>query len=120
MSQQITIKVSDEVVRHASSVAAQTQRRLEEVLSAWLESVAHEPPVEELSNEEIRDLSDLQLTEEQQQTLSELLALNREGVLDSAGQRQLDELMRLYERGLLRKSQAMRIAVQRGLLEPLQ
>jgi hypothetical protein len=37
MSAQITIRVSDQVVRHATHVAAQTQGRIEEVLAAsWI------------------------------------------------------------------------------------
>jgi phage terminase small subunit len=40
MSQQITIQVSDRVARQAEQVAADTRRRVEEVLSSWLESVA--------------------------------------------------------------------------------
>jgi hypothetical protein len=51
--------------------------------------------------------------------LSDLLARNREGVLDGESQLRLDELMRVYEHGLLRKSQALREAVRRGLREPL-
>jgi hypothetical protein len=51
---------------------------------------------------------------------SELLERNREGALDAEGQRELGEMMRLYEHGLLRKAQAPKVAVQRGLREPLQ
>jgi hypothetical protein len=120
MSQQVTIQISDEVVRHAAQVAAQTQRPIEEVLAAWLESAVSELPVEKLPNNEILALTERQLTNQQQDALSELLALNREGSLNPAGKLQLDELIRLYEHGLLRKAQALRIAVQRGLLNPLQ
>ena len=120
MSQQITIEVSEQVVRQATQVAAQTERSVEEVLAAWLESVITEMPVEELSDAEVLALTDLKLTDEQQATLADLLAKNREGTLDAEEQKQLDELMRLYEHGLLRKSQSLRIAVQRGLIEPLQ
>jgi hypothetical protein len=120
MSQQITIEVSEQVVRQATQVAAQTERSVEEVLVAWLESVVTELPVEELPDAEVLALTELQLTNEQQTTLSELLAQNREGTLDVEGQKQLDELMRLYEHGLLRKSQALRVAVQRELIAPLQ
>jgi hypothetical protein len=38
----------------------------------------------------------------------------------AVGQERLDALMGGYERGLLRKAQALRVAVQRGLREPLQ
>jgi hypothetical protein len=120
MSQQITIQVSERVIRQAAQVAAQSQRSVEGVLAAWLESMTTERPVEELSNEEVLSLTQLRLNDEQEAGLSELLEQNREGMLDADGQRKLDEMMRLYERGLLRKSQALKIAVQRGLREPLQ
>ena len=102
MSQQFTIEVSEQVVRQAEQVAAQTERSLEEVLASWLEAVVNELPVEELSDEEVLALTELQLTDEQQATLDDLLEQNREGTLDTEKQRQLDELMRLYEHGLLR------------------
>jgi hypothetical protein len=120
MSQQITIEVSEQVVRQATQVAAQTERSLEEVLASWLEAVVTELPIEELSDKEVLALTELQLTPEQQATLDDLLEQNREGTLDTEKQKRLDELMRLYEHGLLRKSQALRVAVQRELIEPLQ
>jgi len=119
MSQQVTIQVSEHVIRQAAQAAAETHRSVEDVLAAWLESVTTERPVEELSNDEVLALAELRLTDEQDASLSELLERNREGALDSDGQRELDEMMRLYEQGLLRKSQALRVAVQRGLREPL-
>lgn len=120
MSQQVTIQVSEQVVRHAETVASQTQRRIEEVLAEWLESVVDELPVETLADSEVLGLTQLQLSDEQQTALSVLLDRNRENSLDEQDRRHLDELMRVYEHGLLRKSQALRVAVQRGLLEPLQ
>ncbi|MDX6696380.1 MAG: hypothetical protein QOF02_3983 [Blastocatellia bacterium] len=120
MSQQITIEVSEQVVRQATQVAAQTERSVEEVLASWLETAVTARPVEELSDTEVLALTELRLTDEQQATLSDLLARNREGALAAEGQKQLDELMRLYEHGLLRKSQALRVAAQRELIAPLQ
>ncbi len=120
MSEPITLQVSDQVVSQAARVAARSQRRIEEVLAEWLERAITELPVEALSDEEVLALTELQFTAEQQSPLSALLAQNQEGTLDSEGRRQLDELMRAYEHGLLRKAQALRIAVQRGLREPLQ
>jgi hypothetical protein len=119
MSQQITIEVSEQVVRQAMQVAAQTERSVEEVLASWLEAAAGERPVEELSDKEVLALAESRLTGEQQVALDELLARNREDMLGAEEKKQLDELMRLYEHGLLRKSQALRVAVQRGLIEPL-
>jgi len=118
--EQITVQVSDRVVRSAAHVAAQSQRRIEDVLADWLDRVVTELPVNELPDQEVLALTELQLAPEQQATLSELLMQNREGTLNAEGRRRLDEMMRIYEHGLLRKAQALRVAVQRGLREPLQ
>lgn len=120
MSEQITIEVSDRVARSAAHSAARSQRRLEEVLTDWLEQVVTEMPVEELSDEEVLALTELQLMPEQQADLSDLLVRNREDALNQQERRRLDALMRVYECGLLRKAQALRVAVERGLREPLQ
>jgi hypothetical protein len=120
MSRQITIEVSDEVARQASHVAAQTKQRLEDVLAGWLQSLLSEMPVEPLPDDEVTALTELHLPPEQQDALSTLLERNRENTLDDDQRRRLDELMRVYERGLLRKAQALRVALQRGLREPLQ
>ena len=119
MSEQVTIQVSDQVVRQAESIASQTQRQIEEVLAEWLESVVTELPVESLSDTEVLRLTELQLSEEQQATFTELLERNRETRLDDKDRGHLADLMRVYERGLLRKAQALRVAVQRGLIDPL-
>jgi hypothetical protein len=84
-----------------------------------MEKCGNEKPVEALPDGEVLALTELQLAPEQQSHLNELLERNREGILDSEGQRQLDELMRIYEDGLLRKAQALRVAVERGLWQPL-
>ena len=120
MSEQITIQVSDQVVRHAAIVASRTQRRIDEVLAEWLESAVTELPVESLSDTEVLHLTRLQLSDEQQSALGELLERNRENSLDEQDRRRLVDLMRVYEHGLLRKAQALRAAVQQGLREPLQ
>jgi len=108
------------VARRAAAVAAETQRRIEDVLAEWLESVVNELPVESLSDAEVLALTEIHVSDEQQRALSQLLGENRDHELTSEGRRKLDELMRIYEHGLLRKAQALRVAVQRGLREPLQ
>jgi hypothetical protein len=120
MSQQITLQISDEVARRATTIAAETERSIEEVLTSWLDALVNEVPIEALPDSEVISLTQLQLTKQQEDALSHLLTLNREGTLDTAGRHQLDELMRLYEHGLLRKAQALRVAVHRGLIAPLQ
>jgi len=119
MSELLTIKVSDQVARFASQVATQRDLPVEEVLSDLLESAVNEIPVECLSDDEALVLFEMKFSDEQDAPLSDLLARQRENRLDSEGRRQLNELMRNYERGLLRKAQALRVAVERGLREPL-
>ncbi len=115
MSELITIKVSDQVVRFANSIASRNHQPVAEVLSKLLETTVEDAPVESLSNEEVLKLSKMMLEESQDKQLSELLTRQRENQLDEEGRTQLSHLMQLYEKGLLRKSQALHEAVQRGL-----
>jgi hypothetical protein len=64
--------------------------------------------VEALPDDEVMALTVLHLPAEQQDALSTRLERNRENTLDDEERRRLDELMRVYERGLLRKAQALR------------
>lgn len=75
--------------------------------------------VESMSDEEVLALADLRLSDEEDEELSELLALNREGEIDDVGMQRLNELMRIYQIGMLHKSQGLCEAVLRGLREPL-
>ena len=73
MGQQVTIQVSEHVIRQAAQVAAQTPRCIEDVLAAWLESVTTERPVEDLSDDEVLALSELRLADAQGASLSVLV-----------------------------------------------
>jgi hypothetical protein len=119
MSQPFTIQVSDRVIHQAKRAAANSQRPIEEVLAAWLEQATFQSPVELLADEDVLALTKLSLTDEQQGILSHLLEKNQENALSVGERRQLDEMMRFYEQGLLRKAQALRVAVERGLIAPL-
>ena len=120
MSAEIRIQISDQVARRAAEVATSENRSVEEVLAAWLDQVVNESPVENLSDAEVVTLTQMQLAPDQDAEFSGLLEGNREGALNDEGQQRLDELMRVYEQGLMRKAQALKVAVQRGLREPLQ
>src|SRR5215467_7854550 len=105
MGHQVTIEVSERVSRSAQRSASRTHRRVEEVLADWLEDVVTEIPIDDLPDEEIINLTMMQLTPDQQSLLDDLLDKNREGMLDDGARKQLSDLMRVYEHGLLRKSQ---------------
>lgn len=119
MSELITIKVSDAVARFATQLGVRRHQPREDALSEFLESAVNETPVESLSDNEVLALSEMQFSADQDALLSELLARQREDQLDAQGRQALDELMRAYEKGLLRKAQALRVAVERGLRAPL-
>lgn len=78
-----------------------------------------ERPIEILSDDEVMALAELKFTDEQDDEFTDLLAMNREGELEDKGRTRLDEYVKAYEKGLLRKSEALRAAVERGLREPL-
>ncbi|MDQ2746491.1 MAG: hypothetical protein M3T96_04435 [Acidobacteriota bacterium] len=119
MNQQITIEVSEQVWHRANILAEQKSRKIEDVLEEWLEETVAETRIEDLSDKEIMALTTSRFDDNQQQKFSRLLELNREKTLDDLEKRELDEMMRIYENGLLRKSQALRVAVERRLIAPL-
>jgi hypothetical protein len=119
MNQEVTLTVSDNVWFYAGTVAKQNKRRIEDVLSDWLEKISDEAEVEKLSDARILALANLQLPESQQETLHELLEKNGEGELTKLEKKYLDELMEVYNDALLTKAKALRVAVERGLIEPL-
>jgi antitoxin component of RelBE/YafQ-DinJ toxin-antitoxin module len=115
----IKLEIPENVERDARAVAERTGSRIEDVLSEWLDRYAAELPLDLLSDERILELCDSQLPQSEQDELSDLLGQNRENTLSAEGQIRLDELMHTYRRGLTRKAEAHKIAVQRGLLPPL-
>lgn len=119
MKEVITLEVPEPVAARARAVAAQTQRQFEDVLVEWLGQAAMDVSVELLSDEQVLALRDEEMDGAQQAELSELLARQRESQLTVAERKQLDELMSIYRRGMVRKAQAVKVAVQRGLQPPL-
>lgn len=118
-SEIVSLELDGELLRSVQEVASRTHRRVEDVLVEWIDKAAAEVPVESLSDESILSLSDVQMTDTDQETLSRLLARNRENQLSEIECRQLDDLMTIYRRGLVRKAQAWKEAVARGLKTPL-
>jgi len=92
---------------------------MEDVLLEWMDRAAANPPIESLPDEQVLSLCKLQLNPAQQSELSDLLARNRETSLTTADQIRLDELLNEYRRGMVRKAQAIKVAVERGLQPPL-
>lgn len=116
MTQTVTLEMPADLVQRARTVAERTGRRFEDVLVSWISP--NDSP-DNLSDEEVIALCDSQLPGDEQDQLSELLHQQREGLLNPADRPRLDELMGNYRRGLVRKAEALRVAVARGLRPPL-
>jgi len=115
MAEVITLELPEPLAQQAKEIAALNEQRLEDVLVQWIERAITELPVESLPDEQVLALCDLQMEASDQEVFSDLLARNAEGQLMVAEVRQLDELMQVYRRGLVRKARALKVAVDRGL-----
>lgn len=119
MSEMIHLSLPDHILQKAREIAAFTHREVEDVLLEWLKNAAEDTPVESLPDDQVLALAEAQMDEDQYAELSELLAQQRESRIDDEGRTRLDHLMGIYRQGLVRKSEALRVAVQRGLRPPL-
>jgi hypothetical protein len=99
-------------------LAARKHQQPEEVFQELLNRSITELPVDQLPDEQVLELADMQLPEEQQSEFSTLLEGNRENTLTPADRKRLDELMNVYSQGMIRKSEALKVAVRRGLRPP--
>lgn len=115
MTQTVTLQLPETLAQQAKEIAAFTHRQLEDVLLEWINHAITELPIESLPDEQVLALCNLQMDSQEQETLSDLLAHNREGKLGEAQENQLDVLMQVYRQGLVRKAKALKVAVSRGL-----
>ena len=117
MTQSMTLEIATAVVDRARAVAERTGRRCEDVLADWLERDG--PPTAELSDAEVLILCDSQMPANEQEQLSDLLWRQREEQLEAKDRPRLEQLLDVYRHRLLRKAEALRVAVSRGLRPPL-
>lgn len=60
-------------------------------------------------------ICDSQMTEIDQERMGELLERQREGLLLDGEIELLDELLSVYQQGMIRKAEALKVAIDRGL-----
>ena len=127
MSTRVTLNLPDETYQRASEYAAYAHRDLSEIVATALASTL--PPSEAIqqlqtisksSDQEVIALTELRLKRETDHRLSELLDRQQEGSITDEDRLELASLMKTYEMGILRQSQALAEAVNRGLLPPVQ
>ncbi|MFN6513194.1 MAG: hypothetical protein RMY29_001665 [Nostoc sp. CreGUA01] len=119
MTEIVTLQLPETLAQRAKEIAAFTHRRLEDVLLEWIDRAITELPLESLPDAEVLAMCDVQMQAEQQEVFSDLLARHREGQINDLEAHQLDELMQVYRRGLISKARALKVAVERGLISPL-
>jgi hypothetical protein len=116
MAEQVILNLPDRLAKQVYEVAALTQRKLEDILIEWLDRGSlDEIAIRDLSDEQVLTLCDLQLSEPEQTQMSLLLEKQRESVLQQGELEQLDGLLQVYRRGMVRKAEALKVAVERGL-----
>ena len=127
MSTQITVSLPDDTYERAAKYAAYAHRDVSEIIAATLASslpslhvIDELRSISRLPDEEIVALTNLRMEPGADRRLSLLLERQQAGELTEVERAELAALMRDYEIGLLRQSQAMAEAVRRGLQPPLE
>ena len=116
----------DDTYERAAKYAAYAHRDVSEIIAAALASslpsldaIDQLLAISKLPDEEIVALTELRMEHKADLRLSELLDRQEAGELSDLERAQLAALMKNYEMGLLRQSQALAEAVSRGLRPPL-
>jgi hypothetical protein len=128
MSTQVTVTLPDDIYQRAVYLAQLTGREVADVLAETIDlslqplghPLADEPPLAARSDAEVLALAEAQMDPSQDRRLSDLLARQQAGRLAAGERAALLGLLQVYQDGLLRKAQALRQAVQRGLRPPLE
>jgi hypothetical protein len=127
MSTQVVLNLPDDTYERVVQFAACAKRDVSEIIVATLASALPSRDVlgqlrnmAKLSDKEVLALTELRMDPEADRRLSEMLDQQQAGELTDHEQPELVALMRTYEMGLLRQSQAFAEAVRRGLIPPLQ
>lgn len=115
MSELFTVELPEHTAQIVRALAQRTGRETAAVLSDLIDQSVTEIPIESLSDAEVLALADMMMDEATQEELAELLDDQREGQLDQTKRMRLDDLMQVYRRGMVRKSDALRVTVERGL-----
>jgi len=128
MATEVTLSLPDTVYNQAARLAQLMNQDVSRVLAETIESALSPlgspavglTPVEELSDSEILAAAHLQMDQVQGKRLGKLLDRQQAGKLTDAERGELAALMQIYHENLVRKAQALREAVRRGLIEPLE
>jgi len=122
---QVIVNLPEETYRRARRLAQLTQRNLTDVLADTLDlslpalGEDNAPELKRLTDDQILALTELRLSDEDGEQLSELLYNQQADQLTLEQRPELARLMQIYQEGLLLKAEALVEAVSRGLIPPL-
>jgi len=122
---ELTVNLSEQAAQQIATLAALEGRDVGQYVATIVEERLLEDSEQELkvlaslSDEDVLALADMQMTSEEDARLCDLLGRNRERQLQPGEERELDELMRVYTQGTLKKAMGLAEAVRRGLRPPL-
>lgn len=125
MVMQVVVNLPEDTYHRAKRLAQLTRRELGDVLADTLTlslpSLAEGQItlVQDMTDEQVLALTELRLSDEDDDRLSELLDEQQAGDLTAAERTELARLMQRYQEGLLLKSEALAEAVARKLIPPL-
>jgi hypothetical protein len=127
MSAEVTVTLPDDVYHRVECLSQRTGRSIPDLLAqtiAWsVKPVGigslNDRPISTWSDEEVLAAASARMSPTEDERLSELLDLQSAGELTSAQRSELTALMEIYQEGTLLKAQALREAVQRGLMPSL-
>ncbi len=120
---EVTLNLPENIYRNFQKLAERSSRRIDEVIAEkieadyWVENVAAEESLADLSDAEVLELANLKLSEQQDERMSRLLENQRESRITTNEKIELEGLMGLYRMGNLRKAQGCVEAVRRGLIK---
>lgn len=112
--------LADRIVRWAELMQQPVPEMVEAALDVALPPLPPmQPPVASLTDEQLLALAHVQMDTQQGERLTHLQRQQREGSLSTSEKQEMMQLMQQYNALWVRQSQALALAVQRGLIPPL-
>lgn len=126
MSTQLTLELPENLLARAKSIANRAGQSVNDLLAESIElslkpwGATQEADIHEAGDDDVLKACAFELSSEDDQRLSQLLQRQQAEALSVSEQSELASLMQVYQEGLVRKAEALREAVRRGLRQPVQ
>lgn len=119
MTESVTLQIPANLAQKAKELAQKQQQSFEDTLIDLISQGVAASPLTLLSDKKLLEVCALQMDNQQQDNLYELLAKQKENTLGSVETEELERLMQIYRHGMVQKARAIRLAVERGIMQPL-